>query len=184
MVSRTQARTIVVSLLAICTTGWLASCGSATEPRVGKVSVSETGAAGVPEHRSIREDVTRTRDARAAKTLSGDRFSLVDGRKIRLLGVAAPESGAPYEGESTDALGRLLAGATVQLVSDALVPDADSSGHLLRYAELENGTDVGSEMIRLGLARTRPEDGCTRAGTYEALLREAAKAQRGLWSNR
>jgi micrococcal nuclease len=72
-----------------------------------------------------------------AHVLDGDTIVLVDGRRVRFIGIDAPE--VSHEGskaecfsqESKDATQRLLAGKEVQLVKD--VSDTDSYGRLLRY---------------------------------------------------
>lgn len=102
-----------------------------------------------PSHLSSRQEVPEVsqeatsaairRDeeyAAVAYVLDGDTIALADGRRVRLIGVDAPE--VSHEGkkeaclaqESKEATERLVAGKEVRLVRDA--SEADAYGRLLR----------------------------------------------------
>lgn len=114
------------------------------------------------------------------------------GRRVRLLGINTPE--VPHDdtpgqcgGEAAaDQLRTLLPeGTTVQLVSDPEVDDEDRYGRLLRYVELEDGTDTGAALITAGHAYAwapSSEPTPTRTADYEEATAAARDTGSGSWS--
>lgn len=102
-------------------------------------------------------------------------------REVRLVGVNTPERGECLADRATRALKTLVQDGPLRLVRD--VSDVDRYGRSLRYVETADGTDVGAELVRRGLALARryPPD-VARAARYERLQRSARRAERGLWS--
>ncbi len=89
--------------------------------------------------------------------IDGDTVDVVSagGRqeRIRVIGVDTPERGECGFSEAADALGRIVLGQAVTLVSGAR-DDRDRYGRLLRYLDV-GGRDAGLELIRAGYAIAR-----------------------------
>lgn len=130
-----------------------------------------------------------------AYVLDGDTIAVTgpDGEeRVRLLGIDAPEishEGEPGEcgGEEAAAqLEELLPeGAAVHLATDSRADDADRYGRLLRYVELEDGTDAGHALITHG--RVIPwapssEPTPDRLPAYEDAADEARESRAGSWA--
>ncbi|MDI6852337.1 MAG: thermonuclease family protein [Deltaproteobacteria bacterium] len=116
----------------------------------------------------------------------GDTVIIAGGRKVRLLGIDAPElekEGRPADFLAHKAkaeLARLINGQRLRLEYDEL--RYDQYGRLLAYLFLPDGSLVNAEMVRQGLAKvyifppnTRYQD------RLLAAQREALEARRGLW---
>lgn len=113
-------------------------------------------------------------------------------QRVRLLGINTPEvsrGDSPGEcggEEATAQLEELLPeGAPVRLATDSRADDADRYERLLRYVELEDGTDAGHALIEQGLAvawvppsEPTPE----RLPDYEEATSTARQAQTGSWA--
>lgn len=84
--------------------------------------------------------------------IDGDTYDLLTKDKktirIRMEGIDAPEKGMPFYKVSKNYLGKLCFQKNVKLV----VSSKDAYGRYLGYTFLENGTELGHEMIRAGLA--------------------------------
>jgi endonuclease YncB( thermonuclease family) len=114
----------------------------------------------------------------------GDTIQLVDGRRVRLVQIDAPELvGECYGQEARAALRRLVSdGARVRLVRDPALDDKDDHGRLLRYVEA-GATDVNLELVRRGAAAPyfyRGDRG-RRAAALERAAEDALRERRGLW---
>lgn len=106
---------------------------------------------------------------------------LADGREtVRFVGINAPERGECLADEATRWLRDRIGGREVELVVDE--SDRDRYGRLLRHVEVD-GTDVGAELVRAGLALARryPPD-TARADAYEAEQRAAEEDRVGMWA--
>lgn len=103
--------------------------------------------------------------------LDGDTIEVAgpdgDRRRVRLLGINTPE--IPHDGESGQCGGEAAAeqlrallpeGTPVQLIGDPEVDDEYRYGHLLRYVELEDGTDTGAALITAREAGTGSWSSC------------------------
>jgi endonuclease YncB( thermonuclease family) len=111
----------------------------------------------VDPHRILVGVVERVRD--------GDTLEL-EGRAIRLRGVAAPELRDPLGPESREALRQLVAGRTV-----ACTPDGTRTyGRIVAVCTVD-GRDLGAALVAAGLARDCPHYS---GGRYAALERAAA----------
>ncbi len=121
-----------------------------------------------------------------ARVHDGDTLSLTDGRRVRLLGIDAPElekEGRPAEflaHAAKKALSDLTQGRRVRLEYDRL--RYDRFQRLLAYVHLEDGTLVNRELVARGLARvyTQPPN-TARQEELLAAQREALEAGRGIW---
>lgn len=120
-----------------------------------------------------------------ARVVDGDTIVLADGRRVRYIGIDAPEletEGRPaecYAQEATEANRRLVAGKSVRLERD--VSETDRFGRLLRYVYV-NDTMADARLVEEGFAEARayPPDAKYQAD-LERLEREAQAARRGLW---
>ena len=87
--------------------------------------------------------------ATVARVIDGDTFELANGKKVRLLGVDAPEKNKYFYSEAKEKLKELIENKNVFLESDVI--NSDSSGRLLRYVFVGD-TFVNLEMVRQGFA--------------------------------
>lgn len=121
-----------------------------------------------------------------AQVQDGDTLTLTDGRRVRLLGIDAPElekEGQPAEflaHKAKKVLTDLTRGHRVRLEYDQL--RYDRFQRLLAYVFLEDGTFVNRELVAQGLARVYSQPPNTaRQGELLAAQREALEAGRGIW---
>ena len=122
-----------------------------------------------------------------ASVTDGDTLRLVDGTRIRLVGINAPEY-EPwkhridfYGPESREFLRSLVDGRAVELEYD--LERTDKYGRTLAYVYLEDGTFVNERLVADGYARSlyiRPN------GRYYSRMKELEKIAKarhqGLWS--
>lgn len=103
------------------------------------------------------------------------------GHRVRLIGINTPEVDECFYDEATDELRSALGSGRVRLVAD--VSDTDQFGRLLRFVELEDGTDVGAGQVRGGFAVSRRyEPDVSRNDAYDALQAAAQADGRGRWA--
>ncbi len=106
-----------------------------------------------------RERPRRESREKVAHVVDGDTLRLAGGERVRLAGIDAPEmhEGKPGRAgpfpepgavEATAALRSMTEGETVRVVRRG----EDRYGRTLAKIYLSDGTDVGAEMIRRGLA--------------------------------
>ncbi|MGD9133609.1 MAG: thermonuclease family protein, partial [Desulfobacterales bacterium] len=120
--------------------------------------------------------------------IDGDTVVLVDGQKVRYIGINAPElahedhKAEPYGNASKRFNALLVNGKTVRLEFDK--ERFDRYHRLLAYVFLKNATFVNAEMLTNGYAyflRKRPNL------KYDSILlqsqRSAMSAKRGIWQN-
>lgn len=114
----------------------------------------------------------------------GDTIQLVDGRRVRLVQVDAPELFGECYGEAAYLTLRHLLpdGSRIRLSRDPVLDDRDRHGRLLRYVTA-GGTNVNLEIVRRGAAA--PYFYRRARGRHAAALERAAEAavaaRRGLW---
>jgi endonuclease YncB( thermonuclease family) len=135
---------------------------------------------------SLKGQAGETIDGRVVGVVDGDTLTLLDAqlrqRRIRLLGVDAPESGQPFGGASK----RQLAGMVFGRPAQARCGKPDRYGREICQV-LIDGVDVGQAQIVAGMAWYYVRYG----GGLPAVLRAqygaaqtAARAERrGLWSD-
>jgi len=90
------------------------------------------------------------------QVVDGDSLNLVDGRKVRLIGINAPELGRdgntdePLAIRARDELRDIIAGRAITL---KLGPDKkDHYGRTLAYVILVDGSFAGEKLLQMGLA--------------------------------
>lgn len=118
----------------------------------------------------------------------GDGLKLVDRRRVRYLGIDAPEictrdgPPEPFAKEARELNRQLVEGKRVRLVRDR--SDTDPYGRLLRYVYVGD-IFVNAKLVRAGLAVGFPVPPDEKyAGKFEQLEREARRCRRGMWKTR
>ncbi len=108
----------------------------------------------------------------------GDSLQLKDGRRIRLLGIDAPERGRCMADEARAKLAELAQGRHVRLKNIA----TDSYGRMLATV-IVDGVPLQRELLAEGLARNRSSAG----NPYHQVLKDAGEAAKsaklGIWSD-
>jgi micrococcal nuclease len=139
---------------------------------------SETPDAEAPEAAGERATVEWVND--------GDTLTLVDGRKVRLVQVDAPELTTDCYGRTAlrVLIGLAPKGTSVVLVRDPELDDRDQHGRLLRYV-LVSERNVNVELVRRGAASPyyfRNERG-RYAGALDDAVEEARRERAGYWGS-
>lgn len=123
----------------------------------------------------------------AARAYDGDTLELLDGSKLRLLGVDTPErkrkdGGRGPEPGYREALNytreRVMAGP-LRLAYDG--ETRDIYGRWLVQVTLEDGTDLNAELLRQGLARVYARSEAKRLDEYKKIEAQAREQGLGLW---
>ena len=113
------------------------------------------------------------------RVIDGDTCRLEDGRRVRYLGINAPEKGDPHAEEATLANDRLVGGKTVRLEFDS--SRQDEYGRLLAYVFVGD-TFVNETLLRQGHVHLRHPV----AGKYRERLQQAQNEARaagvGIWT--
>ncbi|BAZ92468.1 thermonuclease [Thiohalobacter thiocyanaticus] len=125
---------------------------------------------------------------RVSQTLDGDTLALQDGRRLRLIGINAPElghDGAPHEPgalAARDVLRRLVFLNRNQLGLRLGREREDRYGRLLAHAFLDDGRNLTALMLEQGqgFALTVPPN-TWQATCYHATAARARSAGKGLW---
>ena len=124
-------------------------------------------------------------NALCTRVIDGDTIELLNGERVRYIGIDAPEMrprAEPWAREATEANREMVEHEMVRLVLD--VEERDQYGRLLAYVYV-NDTFVNAELVRMGLARVLfywPN--VKHRDHFEELEREAQEARRGIWSVR
>ncbi len=120
--------------------------------------------------------------ARAVAAIDGDTLLLEGGRKVRYLGINAPDRGDPFFDAATGYNDRLIRGREVRLEFDA-VPE-DRYGRLLAYVYVEE-TLINLKLLQEGLAHLFILPPNTRFyDLFFAAQEEARAGRKGLWGPR
>lgn len=157
---------------------WLAGIFIVSLAVVGSISSMESNLSSGPEMQDGLVEVTRVVD--------GDTIIISGERKVRLLGINAPESGDCFYEESKDALTELIEGEYVGLKKD--VSGMDNFGRLLRYVLLPNSNEyakdiiVNNYLLREGYADVEP---ASQDRVYRSLFassrNQAIMERNGMW---
>jgi len=121
-----------------------------------------------------------TKQAMVSRVIDGDTVELVDGQRVRYLGIDTPEVGQSYSSEATERNKELVEGKVVELQLGKR--DKDEYGRLLRYVYVD-GTFVNAELVAEGLATAfifDPDDPYSQ--TIVQLEQYAKMRKQGLWS--
>jgi micrococcal nuclease len=118
----------------------------------------------------------------------GDTILLSDGRRVRYIGINAPEVAHPEKGQAAERFGeaaskqnrRLVKGQRVRLDFDR--EKTDRYGRQLAYVYLEDGTFVNLKMVETGYAYVLYKKPNTRhQRTFLKTQRLAMKNRVGMW---
>jgi len=144
----------------------------------GSMGSMESNLSSGPEMQDGLVEVTRVVD--------GDTIIISGERKVRLLGINAPEAGDCFYEESKDALTELIEGEYVELKKD--VSGMDNFGRLLRYVFLPSGNEYTDDMfvndylLREGYADVEP---ASQDRVYRSLFtssrNQAVTDRSGMW---
>jgi micrococcal nuclease len=128
-----------------------------------------------------------TREVSVTEVIDGDTVMLAEERRLRLIGIDAPEM--PHRGHPGEAGADAARARLQQMLADAelrLEPGdtaRDDYDRLLGYLHDARGRDIGAEMLRAGYAVVSlHEDNAARADAYFAAEAAARDAGRGLWA--
>lgn len=94
--------------------------------------------------------ITAGEIATVAKVLDGDTIELTDGRRVRYIGIDAPEYDECYGNEAKEENINKVNGKTVRLERD--VSETDSYGRLLRYVFVSDML-INEQLVGGGFAR-------------------------------
>ncbi|GAP18547.1 thermonuclease family protein [Levilinea saccharolytica] len=152
--------------------GWISRIRQYLDLLIGPSLATETA--------GPREEI-----ALAVRVPDGDGLVLADGRRVRYIGIDAPEMTTwegppePFARQAKAANQQWVVGQRVRLVRD--VSEVDRYGRLLRFVYVGE-TLVNAELLKAGLARAlsiQPDTG--RALEFQALEWEARRKGKGLW---
>lgn len=130
------------------------------------------------------------KDLWVARVYDGDTLELLDGSKVRLLGVDAPEreradgkpGSEPGYREAADFTRAAAMAGPVRLAYDG--ERRDVYGRWLAQVSLEDGRDLNAELLRLGLARIYGRSEAGRLEAYKKIEAQAREQGVGLWKAR
>ena len=125
--------------------------------------------------------------AEVQKVIDGDTIILADGRKVRYIGIDAPETGRGLNGkkecyadEATKQNKALVFGKKVRLLSDQ--SDRDKYNRLLRYVYVEDVL-INEKLVEYGAAiAKRYEPNVRYQGKLQNAQKQAKEQKNGLWS--
>lgn len=135
-----------------------------------------------------------------SQVVNGDTV-VIDNRAVRLIGVDSPETdrnerfdnelrriGATREADAMLALGAAAAAFTRRVAEGKRCwleydgATTDSSGHILAYVHLEDGTNLNEALVYNGYAKANIASGFRYLKRYLYLQNEAQRLGHGLWS--
>lgn len=125
---------------------------------------------------------------RVTRSVDGDTIELEDGRKVRYIGINAPETVDPrrkvecFGREASDFNAGLVEGKRIRLEKD--ISETDRYGRLLRFVYLEDGGFVNEILVREGYvyASAYGPD-VARKELFTEAEKDARKNRRGLWAS-
>ena len=130
-------------------------------------------------------DVTKLpKTAVVKKVIDGDTVELFNGLILRYVGMTAPETGEPFEKESTEANRELVEGKEIKLEYDNYT--SDKFGRILAYPIINN-KNISIELVRKGMAELVIYQKRRSFIHQEELLKvqdEAKHKRLGIWSNK
>lgn len=124
------------------------------------------------------------------KVYDGDTLRLIDGRKLRLIGINTPERGQdgnrdePYYQEAKDSLKQIVKNNKNKLHIVYGDDKYDRHKRLLAHIYTVSGENITATLIRKGLGFVIAVPPNTRLlGCYQEAEREAQQNQRGIWGH-
>lgn len=136
------------------------------------------------------------------RVIDGDtfkaRWSNGTEESVRILGIDTPETKAQEDLEEWEGIdnetwlkywGYKSTNFTKGWIGDKVTLEYDENegkrgyyGRVLAYVELSNGTDLGGELVKRGLARAYTEGDCSRESNYVDYQEQAMADDLGIWS--
>jgi micrococcal nuclease len=150
-------------------------------PQVTPVNTDNTAQISLsPTPQVAGESTTSEQSFLVAKVIDGDTITLEDGRKVRYIGIDAPEvHGDCFAQEATQKNKELVLNKRVQLVKDK--SEVDRYGRLLRYVYV-NDIFVNNTLVREGFAMSKKYPPDTKFSQQFMKAEEEARNQgKGLW---
>jgi micrococcal nuclease len=118
--------------------------------------------------------------AQAVFVVDGDTVELVDGRRVRYIGVNTPETGQPYATNAKSLNESLVMGQEVWLETDT--QESDVYGRLLAYVWVGD-TFVNLELVRQGYANAYTVlPNVRHTDAFVLAEQEAREAELGMWT--
>lgn len=122
------------------------------------------------------------RGERVVEIIDGDTFVLLNGEKVRMIGINAPERSDIFGDEATNYLSHLILNQDITLISDKIGKDRDRYGRLLRYA-ISDTIDINKKMIEDGYAFAYLKYKFSKEDEYRNAQIKAQKLGFGIWGN-
>jgi len=116
------------------------------------------------------------------KLIDGDTFELLNGERVRMIGINAPEKCNPFYSEAKTTLAILIKGKNVDLLKCTFTSDKDRYGRLLRYVNLDS-IDANKIMLEKGLVQCYVKYKFDRIVEYEKAEKLAQYNAVGIWSD-
>jgi endonuclease YncB( thermonuclease family) len=129
----------------------------------------------VPDYFQTTENVT------VERVVDGDTFVTSDNKRVRLIGIDAPELKDKFGRTSKEQLETLILGKEIQLKSDPLTNDTDIYDRLLRYVYVDD-TDINRLMIEKGYANAYLKFKFSKSQEYSETQNIARTKELGIWS--
>jgi micrococcal nuclease len=156
-----------------------------SEPEVIEVVANAEDSSESTEPEIIYYEVTSVTDGDTIKVLINDKTET-----IRLVNMNTPETVDPRRPvecmgkEASERMSQLVTSKKISLEIDETQTDRDRYDRLLRFVFLEDGTDVGLEMIRQGYAESSPYGNSPHKylEEYKAAQSLAQEQKIGLWN--
>jgi endonuclease YncB( thermonuclease family) len=136
------------------TTPGLTPTASATAAKASPTAkASKTSAK--PKPRPTPTKISSKPTVMVGEVIDGDTVAVSGGKRVRLIGIDAPETGECGGADATKIMQSLVLDKRVVLVKGAAT-DQDRYGRLLRYVDVKGtGMDAGLELLMRGLAIPR-----------------------------
>lgn len=150
-------------------------------------STTNTSAKPTPSSQAPQEGLYQVTDI-----VDGDTIRVMYNGKIepvRLLAIDTPETKDPrkpvqcFGDAASRKMSELITGKNVKLQKDGTQPDRDKYFRLLRYVYLDDGTDVGAEMIKQGYAFAYTRFPSDKLDEYRGYEKQARETNAGLWGS-
>ena len=149
----------------------------------GELAPTTAPTTALPDPDEVKEPGTRT-PGTITGVVEGDTVLVDDGadvRRVRLVGIDAPDDDQCYAGEATAYLQTLIGTDVIMLVD---ITDVDDFSRLQRHVFIDDGSEssINEAMVRQGLAESVPTaPNLARKDQIEAAEAEARSASLGFW---
>lgn len=114
------------------------------------------------------------------RIIDGDTFELLSGKKVRMIGINAPEKSDIFGKDATEKLSKFILNKDIILTKDPMSNDTDRYGRLLRYVTL-NSVDINKKMIEDGFAFAYLKYQFTKKNEYRNAQIKSQQSNKGIW---